>query len=175
MVSSLKKSMLVLAVLAAGAGAAHAEGRYVGGSLGTPDYHDSISGVSGHGSGVGGKLYGGYGLTPNFSVEGGLFDLGHIDDDTGKVKLRGAFIDAVGHYEFAPRWSVLGSVGLAEGRFTTLADHDNSPALKLGAGLQYELTKQVALRAEYEHYRFTDAFDSKPKVGEFSLGLNVGF
>ena len=33
----------------------------------------------------------------------------------------------------------------------------------------------VALRAEYEHYHFSDAFDAKPKVGEYSLGVKVGF
>lgn len=175
MFTAFKKSIVAAAVLVAGIGAAHAEGLYIGGSLGTPDYRSSINGVSGNGSGVGGKLYGGYGLTPNFALEGGLFDLGHIDDSTGKVDLRGAYVDALGRYEFAPKWSVIGSVGLAEGRFSTMSGKDSSPALKLGAGLQYELTKQVALRAEYEHYRFTDAFDAKPKVGEYTFGVNVGF
>jgi OOP family OmpA-OmpF porin len=175
MFTAFKKSIVAGAMLVAGIGAAHAEGLYVGGSLGTPDYRSRINGVSGNGSGVGGKLYGGYGLTPNFALEGGLFDLGHIDDHTGRVDLRGAYVDALGRYEFAPRWSVIGSVGLAEGRFSTTSGKDSSPALKLGAGLQYELTKQVALRAEYEHYRFTDAFDAKPKVGEYTFGVNVGF
>lgn len=64
--------------------------------------------------------------------------------------------------------------GLAEGRFTTTCVKDSSPALNLGAGLQYELAKQVPLRAEDEHCPFTDAFDAKPKVGEYSFGVNVG-
>jgi OOP family OmpA-OmpF porin len=179
MFTASKKSLAVATVfaaaLAASAGAAHAEGLYVGGALGTPHYQDSINGVSGSGSGLGGKIYGGYGLSPNFAIEGGLFDLGHIDDGTGRVDLRGAYVDALGRYELAPKWSVLGSVGLADGRFSTPAGNDWSPALKLGAGLQYELSKQVALRAEYEQYRFTNAFDAKPKVGEFTVGVNVGF
>lgn len=175
MFTAFKKSLAVAAVFVAAAGAAHAEGLYVGGALGTPHYQDSVNGVSGSGSGLGGKIYGGYGLSPNFAIEGGLFDLGHIDDSTGRVDLRGAYVDALGRYEFAPKWSVLGSVGLADGRFSTLAGNDSSPALKLGAGLQYELSKQVALRAEYEQYRFTNAFDAKPKVGEFTVGVNVGF
>lgn len=175
MFTVFKKSLAVATVFLAGVGAAHAEGLYVGGALGTPHYQDSVNGVSGSGSGLGGKIYGGYGLSPNFAIEGGLFDLGHIDDGTGRVDLRGAYVDALGRYEFTPQWSMLGSVGLADGRFSTPGGHDSSPALKLGAGLQYELSKQVALRAEYEQYRFTNAFDAKPKVGEFTVGVNVGF
>jgi OmpA-OmpF porin, OOP family len=169
------KSTLAVFLMAAGIGAARAEGAYVGASLGTPDYKSSINGVTGDGSGVGGKAFGGYQLTPNFALEGGFVDLGHIDDGSGRVKVRGAYLDGVGSYEFAPKWSVLGRAGLVQARFKSTNGNDSSPGLKLGAGLQYGLTSQVALRAEYEHYRFSDAFDAKPKVGEFTLGVRVGF
>jgi len=175
MISRLNKPVLAVAIVLGAVGAAHAEGLYVGGNLGSPDYKSSVNGVSGDGSGVGGKVFGGYQITPNVAVEGGVFDLGHIDDESGKVNLRGAYADAVGSYEFAPKWSVLGRAGLAEGRFTTSSGDDNSPALKLGAGLQYDITNTVAVRAEYEHYHFSDAFDAKPKVGEYSLGVKLGF
>ena len=175
MITRFNKSAAAVVLLLAGIGAAQAEGLYVGGSLGSPDYKSSINGVSGKGSGVGGTVYGGYQITPNFAVESGLFSLGHIDDATGRANTRGVYVDAVGRYEFAPKWSVLGSAGLAQGRFTTTSGDDNSPALKLGGGVQYDLTRQVALRAEYEHYHFTDAFDTKPKIGEFSFGVKVGF
>lgn len=175
MIKRFNSAAIAAALLLAGLSAAHAEGLYAGGNLGTPDYHGSINGVSGDGSGVGGKLYGGYTVTPDFAVEAGLFDLGHIDDGSGKVELHGVFVDAVGRYELAPQWSLLGRAGVAQGRFTTTNGDDSGTALKLGMGLQYELTPQVALRAEYEHYRFASAFDAKPKVGEFSLGVKVGF
>jgi OOP family OmpA-OmpF porin len=170
-----RKPAVAAALVLAGLGAAHAEGLYVGGSLGTPDYRSSINGVSGDGSGVGLKVYGGYQLTPNFAVEAGAADVGHIDDGAGKVKLRMAFVDAVGSVEFAPKWSLLGRAGVGEGRFTGTTGKDSSPALRLGAGLQYGLTQNVALRAEYEQSRFTDAFDTKPNVGAFTVGLKVGF
>jgi OOP family OmpA-OmpF porin len=171
----LNRSALFAALLVAGVGAARAEGLYFGGNLGSPDYKSSVNGIVGDGSGVGGKLYGGYKFTPNFALEGGAFDLGHIDDARGHVKLRGAYADAVGRYEFATKWTVLGSAGLAEGRFATSGGNDNSPALKLGAGVEYNLTRDVALRGEYEHFHFADAFDAKANVGEFSFGVNVGF
>ena len=177
MITRFNKTPLIAAVLlAAGIGAAQAsEGAYAGGSLGAPDYKSSVNGITGDGTGVGGKLYGGYKFTPNLALEGGVFDLGHIDDANGKVKLRGAYADAVGRYEFAPKWTALGSAGLAEGRFTTTGGNDSSPALKLGAGVEFNLTREIALRGEYEHYHFADAFDAKANVGEFSLGVNVGF
>jgi OmpA-OmpF porin, OOP family len=170
-----KKSAIVATLLAAGIGAAHAEGLYVGGNLGTPDYKSSINGVDGRGSGLGAKLFGGYELSPNFAVEAGIFDLGHIDDDSGKIKLHGAYLDGVGRYELAPHWALIGRAGLAEGRFTGSTGDDSSPAFKLGAGLQYDLSRTVAVRAEYEHYHFSNAFDAKPSVGEYSIGLKVGF
>jgi len=81
----------------------------------------------------------------------------------------------VGRYELAPRWSLIGRAGLAEGRFTGSTGDDSSPALKLGGGVQYDMSKTVAFLAEYEHYHFTDAFDAKPGVGEISFGVKIGF
>ena len=160
---------------AATLGSARAEGLYIGGNLGTPNYRSPVNGITGSGSGLGLKLYGGYSLTPNFAVEAGVFDLGHIDDASGKVNVRGIFADAVGTFEVAPKWSLLARGGVAEGRFTSSNGNDTSPALELGAGVQYDLSKQVALRAEYEHYHFTNAFDAKANVGEVSVGLKFGF
>lgn len=175
MLSRFSKSIIVATLITGGVASAQAEGLYIGGNLGSPDYKSSVNGISGNGSGTGLKLYGGYQLTPNFAVEGGFFDLGHIDDASGRVKTRGVYLDGVGSYEFAPKWSVLGRAGVAEGRFTTTRGDDTSPALKVGAGLQYDLTKTFALRAEYDHYHFTNAFDRKPNIGEFSVGFKVGF
>jgi OOP family OmpA-OmpF porin len=175
MKSRLNQVIFATAVALGSAGAAQAaEGFYAGGALGTPDYHSSIAGISGDGSGVGGKLFGGYQFTPNFAVEAGAFDLGHLDGATGHVKTYGGYLDAVGSYEFAPKWSVLGTAGLAQAKFSTSNGDDDSPGVKLGAGLQYDVAHNVAVRAQYDRYRFSDAFDTKPTVGEFSLGVKVG-
>jgi OmpA-OmpF porin, OOP family len=164
------------ALIAGGAMAAHAEGLYVGGALGAPHYGgDDINGIGGSGSGVGGKVFGGYEFNRNFSVEGGLFDLGHIDDANGKVNLRGVYVDAVGKMELAPKWSLTGSAGVAEGRFKTTFGDDSSPALKLGVGVEYAMTQNTSLSLGYDRYHFTDAFDGKPNVGSPYLGVKVGF
>ncbi len=173
----LHTPVLTLALLAAAAGA-RAEGAYVGGALSAPDYHTRINGFGDDngGRGPGLKLYGGYEFTPNFAVEGGVFDLGRTHDTgNGDVRGRGVYVDGVARYEFVPNWSVFGTAGLAQARFRTPAGNDSGPGLKLGAGVQYDITKSMALRVGYDQYRFRNVFDDKPRVGQAVAGLKFGF
>jgi OmpA-OmpF porin, OOP family len=173
--SAIARLALGATLLAGAIGAAQAEGIYVGGGVGVPDYHSSINGVTGGGSGTGVKLYGGYQFNPNFAVELGGYELGHIDNSTGKANVRGAYLDAVGFYPLNDRFSLLGSAGVAQGRWDTTNGDDTSSALKLGAGVQYQLTPAVGVRAQYERYMYTNAFDQKPGVGETTVGVNFKF
>ncbi len=171
---------LVAATLAAGTMAsAHADGLYVGGDLGHPQYSNSVNGIGGgddaNNGSLGAKVYGGYTLTPNFALEGSVFRLGHTHMGDANVNTTGIALDGVGNYMFAPQWSLLGRVGVAEGRFYTSGGDDSSAAVKFGAGVQYDLTKQVALRVQYERYHFFNAFDSKPNVGEYTAGVKFSF
>jgi OOP family OmpA-OmpF porin len=167
---------LAAAMVAASVGTAQAEGLYFGGQVGAPDYHSTINGVSGGGSGVGLKLYGGYQFTPNFAVEGGAFGLGHVDNAIGKVQTRGLYVDAVGRYPLGTNWSVLGSAGLAAARFdSSPGENDDSPGVKLGAGVQYDISKEVAVRAQYDRYHFTGAYDGKANIGQTTVGLRYAF
>ncbi len=100
----------------------HAQTMYGGIDLGHPQYSSAINGIGGSdgsNGGIGAKLYGGYTLTPNFALEGSLFRLGHSSSAAGTVNTWGGSIDGVGNYMFAPQWSVLGRVGVAEARFNT--------------------------------------------------------
>jgi len=173
------KPLVALSLLAGIGGVAHAEGLYVGGALSAPNYSSQINGFGGGdgGSGPGLKLYGGYHVTPNFALEGGYFNLGksHSDGTGGTAKAQGVFLDGVASYEFVPKWSVLGSVGVAQAHLKTSDGSDDSPALKVGAGLQYDVSKTTSLRVGYERYRFTNAFDDKPYVGQTTLGANFAF
>ncbi|MBK1715503.1 outer membrane beta-barrel protein [Rubrivivax gelatinosus] len=173
------KPLVALSLLAGIAGAANAEGLYVGGALSAPNYSSQINGFGGGdgGSGPGLKLYGGYKLSPNLALESGYFNLGrsHADGTGGTAKAQGIFLDGVASYEFAPKWSVLGSLGVAQAHLKTSDGSDDSSALKVGAGLQYDLNKTTALRVGYERYRFTNAFDAKPYVGQTTFGANFAF
>jgi OOP family OmpA-OmpF porin len=169
---------LLLAAGLAATQASHAEGLYVGGAIGTPRFGNSINGI-GNGvdssEGTGYKLYVGQNLNKTFGVEGGLFSLGTVKDATGSARTRGVFLDGVARYEFAPGWQVLGTAGLAHGRFHTSAGNDSSLALKIGAGLQYAINDRTAVRLQVDRYRFTNAFGEKPNLGQVSLGVQVGF
>jgi len=173
---AITNSALAALLLTCAAGAARADGFYAGGSVGGSDWNSSVNGVHGNNGGVSGKAFGGYEFSPNFALEAGGMGLGHMHDDVlGKVSGSGVFLDGVGRYEFAPQWSVLGRVGVTRARFSTPSGDDSSSGLKLGTGVQYDLTPKVALRGEYEYYHFSNVFDSKANVGQFTAGIKVSF
>jgi OOP family OmpA-OmpF porin len=153
---------------------AHAEGLYVGGSVGTPHFGSSIDGITGDGSGVSGKLFGGYQFSPNFGVEGGVLDMGRINNASGTVNGHGLYLDAMGLLPVGANWSLLGSVGVARVNLNTSNGDDNGVGLKLGLGAEYAVSRNVALRGEYENYR-TAAFGGHPNIGQYTLGVRVGF
>ncbi len=166
------------ALASVSAGSVHAQTMYGGIDLGHPQYSSAINGIGGSdgtNGGIGGKVYGGYTLTPNFALEGSVFRLGRSSSAAGTVNTWGGAVDAVGNYTFAPQWSVLGRLGVAEARFDTSAGNDSSSGVKAGAGLQYDMNRQVALRVQYERYHFFNAFDAKPNVGEYTAGVKINF
>jgi OmpA-OmpF porin, OOP family len=171
-----KAALALAAVLAAAATLpARAEGLYVGGSLGTPNYRDDINGVSGSSnSGVSGKVFGGYEFTPNFALEAGAVKLGHIDNDAGSVRGHSYYLDAVGTLPLAANWSLLGRLGVAQSKVETPLGDDRGTGLKYGAGVQYDISKTIAVRGEWENYRLA-VFDGHPNVHEYTVGVKVNF
>lgn len=174
---TVRNTMAAFAALGAVLGA-RAEGLYVGGSLSAPDYGSAIAGA-GDGSGGRGpglRVYGGWQATPNFAVEAGLFNLGRTAGGSGgSAHIRGVSLDGVGRYAVAPDWWGYASVGVAQGRVVAAGRDDDSLGLKLGLGLQVDLNRSTALRVGYEQYRFRDAFDARPRVGQALVGVQMAF
>ena len=155
----------------------------------TPTFWD----VNDHSLGF--KLFAGYKFNKNFALEGGYFDLGRFSYLTtttptgslsGNIALRGLNLDAVGMLPIGRKWTGLGRVGLnyaeAKDGFASAGAvapvTDSSPSkralnLKVGLGLQYELTDSAALRGEWERYRINDAVGSLGDINMYSLGLVV--
>lgn len=179
---TLKASLIALpaaGLLALAALPAHAQDAslqsYAGASLASPHYNSSVAGVDDSGSGLSGKIYYGYRFTPNYSLELGLMNLGHMRNSAGEVKGWGGYIDGVGRWPVGSNFSILGRVGLTEARFDTPLGHDNGGGYKLGAGVQYDINPSMAVVGEYEYYHYSSIQSSTAKIGQFSVGLKLGF
>jgi OOP family OmpA-OmpF porin len=170
--SACAAALIVIAGLAAST--AHAEGLYVGGSLGTPKFQDPVNGISGSGSGLAGKLFIGDTLTSNFAIEAGLAKLGRIKGDAGDVKAHAEFVDAVGILPLSQQVALHASLGLAHVSLDTPTGNASGNGLKLGLGAQYALSRQLALRADWERYR-PSAFGTKPNIDQFTVGAQYSF
>lgn len=143
------------------------------------------------------KLLVGYAFSPYWAVEGGFAQLGEFSitrDVTApaagaanaSLRVKGFVIDLVGTAPLGRRFSAIGRAGVLLSEVRTFRAVSGSATLepglpssaisdefnfKLGAGLQYELSPKVALRAEWEHfYRVGDP----AATGELEINLIGG-
>lgn len=182
----------------------YSEGWYMGGNMGistanidkdkitqnfiNPSYNDDEQDL-------GYKLFGGYQFNKNFALEGGYFNLGKFDYSlstpngtlNGDIKVMGINLDAVAILPITEDFSAFARIGAnyaqAKDSFATtgtISILDNSPKendlnYKFGAGLQYAVTKALALRLEAERYRINDAVGNDGDIDFFSIGLIYKF
>jgi len=151
----------------------------------------SVTSIQDDDRGVGWKLFGGYKFNKNFAVEGGYFNLGEFGytantnngSQVATIKAQGANLDAVGILPITERFSALARAGLT---YTSAKDTfantggvtapSGSPSktegnYKLGLGVQYDLTKSLALRGEWERYRINDAVGNDGVAQMLTIGL----
>jgi OOP family OmpA-OmpF porin len=137
------------------------------------------------------KLFGGYQFNRNFAVEAGYFNLGKfsyrstsaLDTLNGTYEVEGLNLDLVGTMPLSDRFSAFGRIGAqyanTHDSFSgtgTLTPPNSNPSkrdtnLKIGVGLQYDISPAMQLRAEAERYRINDALDNRGDVNVFSLSL----
>lgn len=137
------------------------------------------------------KLFGGYQFNRNFALEAGYFNLGKFTYSTslpagtlnGRYEIEGLNLDLVGTLPMGSRWSALARVGahhaITRDGFSgpglpASASVDNSQRannLKVGLGLQYELTPSMFLRGEAERFRVKDGLGNNGDVNVFSMSL----
>jgi OOP family OmpA-OmpF porin len=156
----------------------------------------STTSISNRDRDIGYKLYGGYQFNPNFSMEGGYFDLGKfgfrantspIGTLDGNIKVRGLNLDLVGTLPITEKFSMFGRGGLiyAQSRDSfsgtgSVGVSNPNPSksdagYKFGLGLQYAFTQSLAMRTEVERYRINDAVGHKGDVDLVSIGLVYRF
>jgi OOP family OmpA-OmpF porin len=167
------RSIVVILAVAAGVSAAppvEAQGTspfYVGGSIGQTTASDGCSGIIVPGvtcndSDTAWRILGGYRVNPNLSVELGYQDLGKVRATgfgvNGEVTANVWELVAVGTLPLRNRFSLYGKIGGYRGD-TQLRSNagfsgsDTNTDLTFGIGGRYDLSPQVAFRAEYQTYQ----------------------
>lgn len=140
----------------------HTSYGYVGANLGRTDY--SLGGCSGifscDDNATGFKLYTGGRMSRYFGLELGYFHLGDANRNGGDVRAQGANLTLLGNIPFTDNFGLYGKLGGAYGwtKTTTAipgvaSGNENGLGLHYGAGLQYDITKAVALRADWDRFR----------------------
>jgi OOP family OmpA-OmpF porin len=189
---NMKTKFIVAALALAATASVQAADWYVGGSLGRSDYKvDTTGATSSDKTDTGYKLFVGARLSPNFAVEGGYADLGKAtaSDATSSAKLKLSalpYVDAVGFLPLSPQWDLLGRFGLTSSKLkvsgtnggVSASDSDRSIQAHFGFGAQYNISKTMAVRAEWERFRGKydkNGVSDSGNVDLLSVGIAIGF
>jgi OOP family OmpA-OmpF porin len=138
------------------------------------------------------KLFGGRKFNKNFALEASYFNLGEFGFTaqttppgslTGRIKLQGVGVDAVGILPLSNQFSAFAKLGLqyakAEDTFSgtgavTVTNSNPSKTgggYKAGLGAQYDFTPSLGLRGEWENYRVNDAVGNHGNINTLMVGL----
>jgi OOP family OmpA-OmpF porin len=180
---------------------------YMGGNIGqskakiddariTAQLPGSVS-ISDDNTGLGYKLFGGYQFNKNFAVEGGYWHLGQFGYNasttptgglSGKIKVQGLNVDAVGMLPLNNRFSVFARLGLqyaeAKDSFSSSgavpAPANSNPSksamnYKAGVGVQYNFNRSLGMRLEAERFRIDDAVGNRGDIDMYTVGLVYRF
>ncbi|HNC53164.1 MAG TPA: outer membrane beta-barrel protein [Accumulibacter sp.] len=147
------------------------------------------------------KIFAGYQINKNFEVEGGYANFGKYKASasgtiaggpisaSGDVKSYAIFLDAVGIAPVTEAFSVFGKAGVAftdteanasasgAGVAASASDSARKWVPKLGVGAQFYVSRNVALRAEYEYYFKVGDQNStgQSDVQVLTAGVTIGF
>jgi OOP family OmpA-OmpF porin len=171
--------------------AAQAAGAYVGGGFGQSAYDVDDAGMSTTSrdeKGSGFKLYGGYEFDKNWGVEVGYADLGKMKNVynvmgtnvTVTAKSYSLYVAGTGTLPLNDQFSLLGKLGLATNHTSvegsaggfSASDSGSKSGMMVGVGAAYNVTKNVAVTLEYEHFGKV-AEDTKAQM--WTLGARYKF
>ena len=185
--------------MGAGLGQARAnspDSTFTGVLTGTPVTSVATSGSS---NSTEGKLFVGYQFNKYVAAEGGYFRLGDFSFNStttpagtlaGSLKNRNGFnLDVVGTAPIvADKFILLGRLGIQSSKTSDLfagtgaaaglanpAPSKNQVSYKYGAGAEYDFTKNIGARAEWERYRVSDGFSGKVNVNAVTASVLYRF
>lgn len=143
-------------------------GLYIGGSVGQSKWKGGDFDID-DSSKAGAKAFVGYDFTPNIALELGYINFG----DFGGLDADGGFLDGVVKVPFTTNWVGLAKLGVFQGRVDAGETNRDGTSWKGGLGIQYNFTPNLAVRAEYERYKF-DVLGG-PKSDFVSAGVTYKF
>jgi len=161
-------AMLGSAAMAVSAGAVAQQadtGWYVGASIGQSDLDIDKD--------TAWKFSLGYQLNRNLSVELGYTNLGEVSE--GGVDVEATGWEVIGLYKFpvANQLSIYGLAGIAmveaEASFLGVTVSDDSTELTFGVGAQYDFSRNMGLRAQWQRYGADEDIDV------ISIGVAIKF
>ena len=159
---------LVSAISFAGSAAAQDMGFYAGAAFGQArtdgvcDLVAGFAGVSCDEKDTAWKIFGGYQVNRNFSVELGYASFGEatVTGPGGTATVEGTAFDlvAVGSLPLADRFSVYGKLGLYRADFEVrntlgFSEDASENGLTFGVGLRFDFTRNLAARLEWQRYQ----------------------
>jgi OOP family OmpA-OmpF porin len=174
-----------LALFAGSAAGQAAQNYYVGASFGQSKFKDACSGLpagfSCDENGTAWKLFGGYQFNPNLAVEVAFTDLGKADATSpaggASVKATTWEVDGVGSWPVMAALALYGKLGLysATKEVTGLANSakDTNASVTFGLGVRYDMTANLAARAEWQRYDKVGGNDTGEKTNIDMLSIGV--
>lgn len=168
-------------------------GFYVGGHLGQAEARDSCNdfnapGVSCDDKDTAWRVLGGFQFNRHLAIEGAYTDLGEFtaSGPGGSVsaEARALELTGIGAFPLGNALSVYGKAGVyrgeTEGRLdaTLLSGsaEDSNTDFTFGAGVRFDMTRNVALRAEWQRYNDMGGDDTtESDVDVLSIGLLYRF
>jgi OOP family OmpA-OmpF porin len=144
--------MLGAAALAVSAGAYAQQpattGFYIGAEVGNTD-------LDGADDDIGFKLLGGYQFHRNIAAELGYGML----YDKGGAEVTAIELVAVGMFPIANQLSIIGKLGFANVDVEVAGASDDKTELTWGLGVQYDLSRNLGLRALWQRYETDNSVD----------------
>lgn len=138
-------------------------GWYVGGSIGQSTTDCSApAGFSCDDKDTAYKIFGGYQINRNFAAEAGYTDLGKVTATSGgtnvEVKATAWDLVGVGAFPLSNQFSIYGKLGFYSGELKVSSNlaagsgKKTTTDLTYGAGVQYNFSRNLGLRGEWQRY-----------------------
>lgn len=157
---------------------------YVGLSVGSPDYSTRCGLIgSCNNPDVSAHIYTGGMFSRYFGAEVGYLHMGEAERGGGKTRAHGINLSLVGQLPIANNFNVFGKVGTTYGRTRTSAlagsgittGNDGGWGWAYGAGVSYDLSRNVTALLEWQRHDFVFAGDTRKSVDSTNIGLKYNF